>query len=260
MARPTPPTYLPEEDYEAIEAAVMETARGRWFLAEYARRNRAADTRMLLGAIDKLERVIRERNDIGDSGGRHPPREAAEIAAVIAEARRESAAVGPVSAEATAKILTAAAQIQQIAWALRERGLDRTACDALHARAAAIRAACASQDLAGQHVAKLVRTLDDIESRLVGLGGGCGLEQADSASPEPPATPSRPAVEVVPEQPEPTGAVDAAASTEPSGPGPADAVSADRSASAKDHMESPVAALRARLDALSPDEAMILFS
>ena len=30
---PQPPT---EADYEAIAAAVMETLRGRWFLAEYA--------------------------------------------------------------------------------------------------------------------------------------------------------------------------------------------------------------------------------
>ena len=31
---------LSEDDYAAIEAAVMETARGRWFLAEFARRLR----------------------------------------------------------------------------------------------------------------------------------------------------------------------------------------------------------------------------
>jgi len=51
-------TPVREEDYELIEQAVMETARGRWFLAEYARRNRAADTRVLLDAIKRLERVV----------------------------------------------------------------------------------------------------------------------------------------------------------------------------------------------------------
>ncbi|WP_048709916.1 hypothetical protein [Microvirga massiliensis] len=45
-------------DYEAIEAAVMETERGRWFLREYARRNRNADTEVLLKAITHLEQVI----------------------------------------------------------------------------------------------------------------------------------------------------------------------------------------------------------
>ena len=35
-------------DFDAIETAVMETARGRWFLKEYARRNRHADTQTIL--------------------------------------------------------------------------------------------------------------------------------------------------------------------------------------------------------------------
>jgi hypothetical protein len=49
-----------QKDYEAIEAAVLESPRGRWFLGEFARRNRAADTLMLLEAIRKLERGMAE--------------------------------------------------------------------------------------------------------------------------------------------------------------------------------------------------------
>ncbi|MFC5068247.1 hypothetical protein [Flaviflagellibacter deserti] len=49
---------MPDEDYEAIEAAVMDTARGRWFLAEFARRNRNADTALLLDAIERIERLM----------------------------------------------------------------------------------------------------------------------------------------------------------------------------------------------------------
>lgn len=49
-----------QQDYEAIEAAVLESPRGRWFLAEFTRRNRAADTLMLLEAIRKLERGVAE--------------------------------------------------------------------------------------------------------------------------------------------------------------------------------------------------------
>jgi hypothetical protein len=47
-----------QKDFEAIEAAVLESPRGRWFLAEFTRRNRAADTLMLLEAIRKLERGV----------------------------------------------------------------------------------------------------------------------------------------------------------------------------------------------------------
>lgn len=41
-----------------MQAAVLNTARGRWFLAEHAKRHRAADTATLLEAIGKLERGI----------------------------------------------------------------------------------------------------------------------------------------------------------------------------------------------------------
>ncbi|MFX7772422.1 hypothetical protein ABTJ87_20040, partial [Acinetobacter baumannii] len=44
-----------EEDYAAIHEAFMETSRGRWFLGEYAKRNRNADTRMVLDAVARIE-------------------------------------------------------------------------------------------------------------------------------------------------------------------------------------------------------------
>src|SRR5437588_3510122 len=43
-----------EADYEAICAAVFATERGRWFLSEYARRNRQADTADLVVAIERI--------------------------------------------------------------------------------------------------------------------------------------------------------------------------------------------------------------
>jgi hypothetical protein len=50
------------DDYDALAAAVMETERGRWFLAEFARRNRAADTAVVLDAMAGLEmRLAAER-------------------------------------------------------------------------------------------------------------------------------------------------------------------------------------------------------
>ncbi len=53
-----PPRGMSEVDYEAIEAAVTETVRGRWFLAEFARRNRLAETRQLLDAMARLEATV----------------------------------------------------------------------------------------------------------------------------------------------------------------------------------------------------------
>ena len=46
------------EDYAALEAVLSATPRGRWFLSEYARLNRRAETGMLLGAMSKLEAAV----------------------------------------------------------------------------------------------------------------------------------------------------------------------------------------------------------
>ena len=84
---------LNDSDYAAIEEAVLETARGRWFLAEYARRNRQADTQMLLTAIARLEDVIR-----GNSGLNAADRLRGgliDMAKAIAQTRAEIAAIKP---------------------------------------------------------------------------------------------------------------------------------------------------------------------
>jgi hypothetical protein len=46
------------EDYAALEAALSAFPRGRWFLAEYARRSRTAETDMLLEAIARLDTAV----------------------------------------------------------------------------------------------------------------------------------------------------------------------------------------------------------
>ena len=53
------PNYpVSDRDYEAIVSAIMETSRGRWFLSEYAKRNRQADTQMLVTAIDRMKETL----------------------------------------------------------------------------------------------------------------------------------------------------------------------------------------------------------
>ena len=47
-----------EEDYQSFSAALGSSARGRAFLAEYARRNRHADTEVLLAAFHRLETLV----------------------------------------------------------------------------------------------------------------------------------------------------------------------------------------------------------
>ncbi len=55
-------TQLTELDYDAIENAVMATARGRWFLSEYKKRHGNTGTPEILDAIARLEKVITSIN------------------------------------------------------------------------------------------------------------------------------------------------------------------------------------------------------
>ncbi|MGI9463461.1 MAG: hypothetical protein ACR2OM_05955, partial [Aestuariivirgaceae bacterium] len=49
-----------------IEKAVLETDKGRWFLNEFGRRNRVADTQTLLNALSRLERNLTAQPVIQD--------------------------------------------------------------------------------------------------------------------------------------------------------------------------------------------------
>ncbi len=50
------------ESFESLEAAVLETQRGRWFLEEYAKRQRSAETLAILDILRKLENTITNSN------------------------------------------------------------------------------------------------------------------------------------------------------------------------------------------------------
>ncbi len=51
------------EDFDAIEEAVRDSSRGRWFLEEHAKRVRRQETATLLQAMDRLEHAVTSAND-----------------------------------------------------------------------------------------------------------------------------------------------------------------------------------------------------
>ncbi len=85
-----PPHGMCPADFDAIEAAVMETERGRWFLAEFARRRRAEDNGRVLAAIDRLEARVLEA-DAAEARARLDADRAArllgEVAALVRDLR-----------------------------------------------------------------------------------------------------------------------------------------------------------------------------
>ena len=89
----TPPRQGLAEDYAALETTLRASPLGRWFLAEYARRNRTAETQMLLDAIARLEiAVLRPQRQ---SGLTSILAELVEISDAIVRTRREIAQLRP---------------------------------------------------------------------------------------------------------------------------------------------------------------------
>src|SRR5215216_2204178 len=199
------PAPLSEADYSAIEAAVMETVRGRWFLAEYARRNRHADTLMLIAALDRIEAAVRGEGSVQAVDrirfdlvemAKAIARTKAEIAAIkpdaehhgkFGEATEELDSIVQATETATSDILAAAEQIQEIAWTLREQGCEAEVCDLLDVKATDVYTACSFQDLTGQRTRKVIQVLRYLESRINamisiwGLDGAMAAEAAETA-------------------------------------------------------------------------------
>ncbi len=188
-----PATRFSPIDYDAIEAAVVETERGRWFLNEYSQRNRNSDTRSVLGAIERLQDSVNSAalQPAASIDANNPTlntirRDLLDLAQRIAETHTEVAAIGlqdhdpkhvdVVSGEldaivrstelATSEILESAEQIQEIAWTMREGGLAVETCDALDARATNIYLACSFQDLTAQRTTKVIETMRYLENRI----------------------------------------------------------------------------------------------
>ncbi len=184
MSLPPAPAPLTDADYEMIAAAVLETARGRWFLSEHARRNRHADTRLVLQAIERLEHSIAQRAMTLESDRMHLDlvemmnaitRTKAEIASLkpggehagrIDEASNELDAIVETTAKATSDILAAAERIQEIAWTMREQGIEASICDLLDSNTSEVYTACSFQDLTGQRIRKVIQVFRFLEARI----------------------------------------------------------------------------------------------
>lgn len=186
---------LASEDYEAIEEAVMETARGRWFLAEYARRHRQADTLTIVSTLERIEKTInrqrkvpdidRIRLDLADMAEAitrtkqeiFQMKIESEAGGRFAEASNELDAIVSQTEAATETILQNAEKIQELAWTFREAGSDEELCDTLDAAVTEIYTGCSFQDLTGQRTRKVVTVLRYLESRINSMTGIWGLDE-----------------------------------------------------------------------------------
>ena len=167
-----------EEDYEAIREAFMETSRGRWFLGEYARRNRNADTRMVLDAVARIEESLAaQRQPVPESG-------LAEALAAIRRALEEARAAASAALDSLALEENLAPVRKEISWRWREIGADGRICDLIDSQLSVIQAGCGQISSTGPRAA-LSAALDLIEERIEAFGGSDTIAAAEEAMPSP---------------------------------------------------------------------------
>ncbi|MDB5566934.1 MAG: hypothetical protein JWP84_3500 [Tardiphaga sp.] len=179
-ARPTVPG---EADYDAIREAFMETSRGRWFLNEYAKRNRHTDTGMVLEAVARIEASL--------AAQKQPPAISLieSLGAIRSAVRQAKAtAIEAMPRAESDETLTAARNgariIREIAWTLRECGADIRICDLLDTQVKAIDAG--QQSSAGDGREEVLASYDLLMQRIEQLVDGSAAAPASHAKTETP--------------------------------------------------------------------------
>lgn len=188
-----------EEDYDAISEAFMETARGRWFLGEYAKRNRNADTRMVLDAIERIEQSLAAQRQPAAEPDNGLAEALAAIRTAVGEARSSAETVvdGLALEEKLAPVRKGARIIREISWRWREIGADGRICDLLDAQVSAIEASC-GQISSIDPLTPLSAAFDLIEQRIVEFGdGGAAPAQVAEEAVVPSSPPPAPSDEML---------------------------------------------------------------
>lgn len=170
MQQPTSPAAFDADvEYAKIERALLDSVRGRWFLAEHGRRARRLDSALLEDAIGRLQGSLRQ-----------PPAllgqlkaEVERIASDIAATRQTLLARQPRSADATAtpvaEIMRAAEILHENAWRLQAADVDAERCEAIARDAARIYAMSQAQAHESQRAHAFTEALDRLDGALAAL-------------------------------------------------------------------------------------------
>jgi hypothetical protein len=153
-----------ETEYRAIETALLESGRGRWFLAEHGRRARRLDGALLEDSIGRLQASIRQ-----------PPAVLGQLKAEIETLKAQLAATRTAlmskpslneSVLPTHDILRAAEEIHDIAWALQANPFDPKGCEEIARYAAKLYAMAQSQGAHSQRTLTAAASIDTSSSKL----------------------------------------------------------------------------------------------
>ena len=174
-----------EQEYRAIEAAMLETSRGRWFLAEHSHRSRRLETLQLEGALDLLKSSLRDppallgrlKSELDTINGMLQ----ATRSELLAQDRPGAVASGgeaPAPRTPVAGLLKAAEDLHELVWQLQAREIDPEVCEQIARQTAAIFTLSARQAQESQRALKLAAALDAVAQRVTGALETIALEAA----------------------------------------------------------------------------------
>lgn len=149
-----PPSRDDDADAEfvAIRGALQETARGRRFLEEFARRQRNADTVMVLDAVARIELRLAAQPPESIAGAAATGDAPADLARLVGEGRAALAKAGEASGPAHEGL----SAIRDISHMLRECGADLRICDLLDRGTGTIDAGLAAASAALDRLSALI--------------------------------------------------------------------------------------------------------
>lgn len=163
-----------EQEYRAIETALLETPRGRWFLTEHGRRSRRVDSGALNDAISRLQASLRDppamlsvlRTDVERLRG-FIAEQRNDLAVNAATLISQSGTGYPNDAGHHAtNMLTAAEDLHALVWSIREQVPNPEFCEAIARQASRIYAMSHAQAVESARANQFTATLDETYHRL----------------------------------------------------------------------------------------------
>lgn len=178
-----------EQEYRAIEAALLQTARGRWFLAELGRRSRRVDSQTLEEALGRLQASISQPPPVlGQLKS-----ELEVIMQILADSQAQTRAKPRVAAaDGSAPpvehtMLRTAEDIHELTWSLQSATPDPERAEQIARHASILYAMSLQQAAESKRLQLLGKSLDEASGKLAAVLETIMHETSSVAAVVPPA-------------------------------------------------------------------------
>lgn len=165
----SPAAFDADVEYAKIERALLDSARGRWFLAEHGRRARRLDSALLEDAIGRLQGSLRQPPALLGQLKAEVERIAADIAATRANLVGRQPQAPDAPAAPVTEILRAAETLHEKAWQLQAKDVDAERCETIARDASRIYAMSQLQAQESQRALSFAQALDRLDTALAAV-------------------------------------------------------------------------------------------